>query len=87
MQGTTKMKRGADCWRSFRIPVGVILQLDNKHYVTLLQWASVVMMAEVDKVAGPGDTTVLWKFLGASKSALVIRPVYNFEFKLVPAEW
>ena len=82
-----QMKHGADCWRSFIIPVGVILQLDNKHYVTLLQWASVVMMAEVDKVVGPGDTTVFWKFLGASKSALVIRPIYNFEFKLVPAEW
>ena len=53
-----EMKHGADCRRSFIIPVGVILQLDNKHYVTLLQWASVVMMSEVDKVVGPNDTTV-----------------------------
>jgi len=80
------MKHGADCWRSFIIPVGVILELNNKHYVTLMQWASVVMMAEVVNVLGPGGT-VFWKFLGPSKSALVIRPIYNFDFKLVPAQW
>ena len=56
VQQEQKMKHGADCWRSFIIPVGVILELNNRHYVTLIQWASVVMMAEVINVLGPGDT-------------------------------
>lgn len=72
------MKHGADCWRSFIIPVGVILELNHKHCVTLLQWASVVMMAEVVNVLGPDGTTRFWKFLGPSKSALVIRPNLQF---------
>ena len=71
------MEKGVDCWRSFAISPGLLLDIGGTVCFSLLQWSSVVVLLDAVPCEPLPNLEKLWKFADVSSDLLTVRSVYT----------
>ena len=82
-----KLNHGADTWRAFAVPPGLLIDIGGSVYFSLLQWATVVLLIRAEHTIA-NDGKSLWRFKEVGPDTVVVRPIYTFDdMKLLPVQW